>query len=146
MRMIKVTMALVAAAVLALGSSAAFARSGGGHGGAHFSGGGGGAKFGGYSGGGGARIGSFNGSSRSVGSVTRFGPPRAFVSSQRFASHVGNNHRRHRNHFVGSGFYPGYYYDDYPYAYDSYYAYDYDDDVVCYWSERRGRRICRPSY
>jgi hypothetical protein len=147
MRLIQATTALVAALALTLAGGDALAR-GGGHGGAggarssggaHFSGGG--LRFSG--GGGGAKFSSFNSGSRSFSTVTRFSQPRTVISSQHFASHTGNRHHRRHVRFIGAGFYPSFY-DDYPYYYDSdYYNDDTDDDLVCYWSSRYGRRICR---
>ena len=128
MRSINIVGSILAAAALVVSSGAALAHGhgGSGHGGGggvHF-GGGGGARFSG--GGGGVHFSAPRSSFRSVGPRVAFAPA--------FSGH----HRHHRH-----GFPVGFYSDYGNYYYDNY-AYD-DDDVVCYYSRRYGREICRPS-
>ena len=124
----KLTAIVAILAGLALGASAASAR-GGHHGGAGYgSGHGGGAKVASFSGGGGggARI-----------AAPRFASQSRVASSAAFQGNGRAHHRHHRHHpvFIGAG---------YPTYDNNYDNYD-DDDIVCYYSRKYERRICRPA-
>ena len=121
----KLTAIVAILAGLALGASAASARGGYLGGG---SGHGGGAKVASFSGGGG-------GSARIA--APRFASQSRVASSAAFQGNGRAHHRHHRHHpvFIGAG---------YP-TYDNYYDNYYDDDIVCYYSRKYERRICRPA-
>ena len=119
----KLTAIVSILAVLALGASPASAR------GAHHVVGGGGH-------GGGARVATFSGSGARI-AAPRFASQSRVASSAAFQGNGRAHHRHHRHHpafFVGAG-YPTYYYDNY----------DDDDDIVCYYSRKYERRVCRPA-
>ena len=132
----KLTAIVAILAGLALGASAASAR-GGHNGGAGLgSGHGGSAKVATFSGGA-ARVATFSGGGSARIAAPRFASQSRVASSAAFQGNGRAHHRHHRHHpvFIGAG---------YPY-YDNYYDNYDDDDIVCYYSRKYERRICRPA-
>jgi hypothetical protein len=136
MRPLTTITAMIAAATFTLTASVAHARQGhGGGGGGHHHGG-----SGGYHGGGSVAR-SYSAPVRSYSAPVHAAPRVAAAAPQ--VHHRGHDGHRGRHHHRGGhgGYAPSY---DSTYYADSY-ASDDDVEIVCYWSRKYDRRVCRPA-